>query len=414
MERSHRYIIRILAAATLIAVLAAGCGTPEGTAGDSGSRTGVSQTSNAGEEYVEAEEQETDAAEENEQVQDEGERDPNEPVSREIFAMDTYMSISAYGEEADTALDEAEEEILRLDALLAAEHDDSEIAILNQSGGGAVSEDTAYLVRRAVTLHEETDGAFDITVYPLKELWGFTTQEYRVPSEEEIQETLPVVGTDLIELQEAAENDDAPVLVYQKEGVRIDLGGIAKGYTSARVAEIFEKHGVHGMINLGGNVQLVGPKPDGSLWRVAIRKPESTEDGAIPWLNSDSPQAEAVGQEDFIGILETSGQAVVTSGGYERYFEAEGKIYHHILDASTGYPSDSDLISATVVSADGTLADGLSTSIFVMGLDRAAEYWKSHSGDFDMIVMNKNGELFATEGLRDRFTSGLPINWLTR
>lgn len=120
MERSHRYIIRILAAATLIAVLAAGCGSPEGTARDSGSRTGVSQTSNAGEEYVEAEEQETDAAEENEQVQDEGERDPNEPVSREIFAMDTYMSISAYGEEADTALDEAEEEILQLDALLAA------------------------------------------------------------------------------------------------------------------------------------------------------------------------------------------------------------------------------------------------------------------------------------------------------
>ena len=103
----------------------------------------------------------------------------------------------------------------------------------------------------------------------------------------------------------------------------------------------------------------------------------------------------------------------MTSGGYERYFEADGNIYHHILDASTGYPSDSDLISATVVSADGTLADGLSTSIFVMGLDRATEYWKSHSNDFDMIAMNKDGELFATEGLRDRFTSGLPINWLT-
>ena len=327
--------------------------------------------------------------------------------------MDTYMGISAYGEDAEAALDEAEAEILRLDALLAAEHDDSEIAALNANGGGDVSEDTAYLVKRAMELYKETDGAFDITVYPLKELWGFTTQEYRVPSEKEIQETLPVVGTDLIELREEAENDEAPVLVYQKEGVRIDLGGIAKGYTSARVAEIFEKHGVRGMINLGGNVQLVGPKPDGSLWRVAIRKPESTEDGAIPWLRSDSPQAEAVGQEDFIGILATSGEAVVTSGGYERYFEADGNIYHHILDASTGYPSDSDLISATVVSADGTLADGLSTSIFVMGLDRATEYWKSHSNDFDMIAMNKDGELFATEGLRDRFTSGLPINWLT-
>ncbi len=388
-NKANRHWISILLAAAVIAALVSGCGTEKKAAGDDESRAGISQTTS------------------------QEQQDPNELVSREIFAMDTYMGISAYGEDAEAALDEAEAEILRLDALLAAEHDDSEIAALNANGGGDVSEDTAYLVKRAMELYKETDGAFDITVYPLKELWGFTTQEYRVPSEKEIQETLPVVGTDLIELREEAENDEAPVLVYQKEGVRIDLGGIAKGYTSARVAEIFEKHGVRGMINLGGNVQLVGPKPDGSLWRVAIRKPESTEDGAIPWLRSDSPQAEAVGQEDFIGILATSGEAVVTSGGYERYFEADGNIYHHILDASTGYPSDSDLISATVVSADGTLADGLSTSIFVMGLDRATEYWKSHSNDFDMIAMNKDGELFATEGLRDRFTSGLPINWLT-
>lgn len=389
-NKANRHWISILLAAAVIAALVSGCGTEEKAAGDDESRAGISQTTS------------------------QEQQDPNELVSREIFAMDTYMGISAYGEDAEAALDEAEAEILRLDALLAAEHDDSEIAALNANGGGDVSEDTAYLVRRAMALYEETDGAFDITVYPLKELWGFTTQEYRVPSEKEIQETLPVVGTDLIELREEAENDEAPVLVYQKEGVRIDLGGIAKGYTSARVAEIFEKHGVRGMINLGGNVQLVGPKPDGSLWRVAIRKPESTEDGAIPWLNSDSPQAEAVGQEDFIGILETSGQAVVTSGGYERYFEADGNIYHHILDASTGYPSDSDLISATVVSTDGTLADGLSTSLFVMGLDRATEYWRNHNEDFDMIVMNKEGELFATEGLQDRFTSGLAINWITR
>lgn len=342
-------------------------------------------------------------------------RDPGELVTRELFAMDTYMSVSAYGEDAVAALDEAEAEIMRLDALLAAEQDGSEIARINRNGGGRVSEDTAYLISRAMQIHEETGGAFEISVYPLKELWGFTEQEYRVPSEEEIQKTLQVVGTDLIELRSGSSEDaGTEEVVFRKDGVRIDLGGIAKGYASSRVAEIFEDRGVKGMINLGGNVQVVGTKADGSDWRVAIRKPEAEEKGAASWIDETSEQAAAVAAEDFLGIVGTSDRAIITSGGYERYFEKDGQIYHHIIDGRTGYPSDSDLISATVVSGDGTLADGLSTSIFVMGLERASDYWRSHSDSFDMIVMDRQGELFATEGLRDSFSSGLEIHWITK
>ena len=336
-------------------------------------------------------------------------RDPQELLTKELFAMDTYMSISAYGEDAPAALEEAGTEILRLDALLAAEQEDSEIARINRSGGGRISADTAYLVERAMQIHDDTDGAFEITVYPLKELWGFTSQQYRVPSGEEIRKTLEAVGTDLIGLQGDEKEKE---IFFKKEGVRIDLGGIAKGYASSRVAEIFAEHGVSGMINLGGNVQAVGTKPDGSGWRVAIRKPEAEEEGAVSWIDEESEQAAAVAAEDFIGILETSSQAIITSGGYERYFEQDGHIYHHILDSSTGYPSESDLISATVVSEDGTLADALSTSIFVMGLEKASEYWRSRSDVFDMVAMNRQGELYATEGLRGRFSSGLAIHWI--
>lgn len=336
-------------------------------------------------------------------------KEQDEILTKEIFAMDTYMTLSAYGEEAEEALEEAAEEITRLDALLAAEREDSEIGVLNKNGDGPVSEDTAYLIERAKTLHDETEGAFEITIYPVKKLWGFTSEEYRVPDPAALEKTLQLVDSGFIHL-----TDDQKKVMFDKAGVQIDLGGIAKGYASSRAAEIFEEHSVKGLINLGGNVQAVGGKPDGSDWRVAVRRPESTQDGAIPWLDESSEEAKAVEAEDFIGIVAAQDKAVITSGGYERYFEQDGKIYHHILDASTGYPSESDLISATVVSGDGTLADGLSTSVFVMGRERAQEYWEEHSDAFDMILMDQQGKLYATEGLKDSFTSGLEIHWIEK
>ncbi len=307
-----------------------------------------------------------------------------DPVSREIFAMDTYMVVTAYGERAEDAVTAAVNEIERLDALLSTGSEDSEVTVLNQSGGGALSSDTEYLIEKALEIYEDTDGAFDPSIYPVMELWGFTDDAFAVPDADELAETLKLVDASEITLD--TENDSVS---FELDGMKIDLGGIAKGYTSARVAEIFRAYGIEsGLLNLGGNVQAIGAKEDGSNWKVAIQSPE--EDG-------------------YLGILSIADQAVITSGGYERYFEEDGVQYHHIIDPDTGYPAENGIVSSTIVSDDGTLADALSTSLYVMGLDEAVTFWQEHGSDFDFILEDDSGMLYVTEGIGDSFSSDLDV-----
>ena len=406
-----RFLKRIIALSVTVVTLAlVGCGNTAGSA--SGSSAAEATSDNSKEKTNEdSSTDSSNAASADASAEDAEETstfsENYELLTREVFAMDTYMTFSAYGEDAEAALDEAEEEILRLDQLLAAESEDSEVALLNENGGGRLSDDTAYLIERSIALNQETDGAFEITVYPVKQAWGFTDENYRIPSDEELAELLPLVGSDQLDLD--VENK---TVTYKKDGMKIDLGGITKGYASSRLTDIFMKHDVQGMINLGGNVQVCGPKPDGSDWRVAIQAPERTEENTLPWLSQAASGSASLAGLDYIGVLETNDQAVITSGGYERYFEKDGVYYHHIIDPKTGYPSDADLVSVTIVSEDGTLADGLSTSMFVLGLDKASEIWRAHSDEFDMILMDTDGKMYATEGIKDQLTSDLEIHWI--
>lgn len=305
----------------------------------------------------------------------------DEPVSKEIYAMDTVMTVSAYGENAQKAVDDAQKEIERLDALLTTGSDTSAVGEINKNGSGTLPTEGSYLLKRALEISEETDGAFDPAIYPMMELWGFPTENYRVPTDAEIQDCMKLIDPSNIVFDE-----DTGKVSFKVDGMALDFGGIAKGYTSAQIANIFKKDGVeHGLINLGGNVETLGKKPDGSNWRVAIQDP----------LDSES----------MLGVLETHDTAVITSGGYERYFEQDGKRYHHIIDPSTGKPAESGLISATIVSSDGTLADGLSTSLFIMGKDKAADFWRQHKDEFDYILCDENEKLYVTEGIADAFTS---------
>ena len=302
-----------------------------------------------------------------------------QPVSQEIFAMDTYMTVTAYGDNAQKGVTDAVAEIQRLDNLLSIGKEDSEISKLNKSGSAAVSDDTAVMVAKALDLYKSTGGAFDITVLPLMELWGFTTQEYYVPTEDEIQSALQRVGADKLTWDESTKT----LTLGDKQ--EIDLGGIAKGFTSSRIMEIFKKDGVTcGMVSLGGNVHLLGTKQDGSAWRVGIQDPNNTD--------------------DMLGVLEANDCAVITSGAYERNFEKDGVTYHHIIDPATGKPSNSGLTSVTIVSKDGTLADGLSTSLFVMGKDKAIAYWKQHADEFDTILVDKDRNVYITEGIAGNFS----------
>lgn len=307
--------------------------------------------------------------------------DEEAEVSKDLFAMDTYMTLTAYGEHAQEAVDKAAERVEELDALLSTGDENSEIYQLNQSGEATLSEEGGYLVERALELYQKTDGAFDIAIYPVMQAWGFPTQEYHVPDDATLKDRLALADASKVNYDK-----DTRKISFDQDGMEIDLGGIAKGYTSSQIMQIYQDCGVtSGLVNLGGNVQALGCKTDGSKWRVAIQSPDDTE--------------------DYLGILEIENQAVITSGGYERYFEEDGVTYHHIIDPATGYPADSGLISVTIVSDDGTLADGLSTSLFIMGEEKAAQFWRENSDEFETIMETSDGKLYVTEGIADSLTT---------
>lgn len=304
-----------------------------------------------------------------------------------VESMDTLMTLSAYGSAREAALEEAEKEILRLNDLLSVGVADSEISQVNAKGSLTLSDDTAAMVEKSLALYQETDGAFDITIYPIMDLWGFTTQDYHVPTDEELADTLARVGADRLDF------DAATGVLTLDEGQAIDLGGIAKGFTSQRVMEEFQAAGVtSGIVSLGGNVHCLGTKPDGSKYRVGIQDPNGTEGGIV-------------------AVVEVADAAVITSGGYERFFvdEESGLTYQHIIDPATGIPVDSDLLSVSILSNDGMLADGLSTSLYIMGLERACDYWRSHSDQFQAIFIDRDNTLWITAGLEDAVSSDADI-----
>lgn len=307
-------------------------------------------------------------------------KNENKSATRKLFAMDTYMEITAYGRKSEEAVAAAVTEIERLDALLSTGSETSEITMLNRNKEAVVSEDSAYLLKRSMELWESTGGAFDITIYPVMKAWGFAGETFQVPEENELGNLLTYVDASRIAF------DGEKNKVVLPEQVEIDFGGIAKGYTSARVAQIMKEYHIKSAkLNLGGNVQTVGEKTDGSAWRIAIKSPDDT----FPYL----------------GVISVKDKAVITSGGYERYFEENGIIYHHIIDPKTGRPAQSGLCSVTIVCEDGTLADGLSTALYVMGKDKAIAYWKEHKDEFEAVLMDDIGMLYVTEGLADSFSS---------
>jgi thiamine biosynthesis lipoprotein len=296
-----------------------------------------------------------------------------ESYSASIFAMDTYMDLRVYGDEE--LLDKAEELIYSLEGKLSVTDENSEIYAINRNKTGSISDDTAELLQGALELCSRTNGALDISVYPVVHEWGFTTGDYKVPDSDTLNTLLENVDYTNVSLV-----DDTVTIGSSME---IDLGSVAKGYTSSRVIELFRENGVtSALLNLGGNVHALGSKPDGSPWRVAIADPLG--DGNLC-------------------VLEISDKAVITSGGYERYFEEDGVTYWHIIDPFTGYPADSGLISVSIIGDNGLICDGLSTSLFVMGLENASQLWKE-SDDFEAVFVTSDGEIYITEGLSDIFT----------
>lgn len=299
---------------------------------------------------------------------------------RQFFAMDTTMQITVYGEYQEEAADAALAEMNRLEQLLSRTRTDSQISKLNSHAGDGTSipldGEVFSLLRLAQDYTLETRGAFNITVAPLMDAWGFTKQAYRVPSREELSALLPLADSGKLLL-----SDTDQTARLERAGMAVDLGAVAKGYAAGRLSAILRSYDVESaLLKLGGNVTVMGQRYDGKPWTVAVRDPKD-ESGSLC-------------------TLRLRDVTLSTSGGYERYFEQDGKTYHHILDPATGAPAQSGLLSVTVVSPDAARDDALSTALFVMGPEKALDFWRE-SGDFEAVLVRGDGGVLITEGLEE-------------
>ena len=303
----------------------------------------------------------------------------NNKVEQTYFeSMNTFMKVQAYGENAKEANEAAQKYIGQLERIISATKEESDIYKLNHSETYPVkvNEQALSLIKLALNMSEISDGAFNPCLYPVSSLWGFTKKQYRIPSEEEIAEKLALCDWKKVQV-----TDDG---VIMEPGMQFDLGGIGKGFAGDEAAKKMKEFGIKSaLLDLGGNIQIIGTKPDGSDWTIGIRNP--FEEGAI-------------------GILKASNVAVITSAGYERYFVGEdGKKYIHIFDGTTGCPAESDLVSTTAIAPSGTYCDGLSTALYVLGLERSIELWRKQK-NFDFILITKNKEVYITKRLASKFT----------
>lgn len=299
---------------------------------------------------------------------------------KQLFSMDTVMLLTCYGKSADKALDAAADAITALDSDLDPESQSSSVYALNAGAGDWVSVSPACLdvMSTAQTIFERTGGALDVGIYPLVKAWGFIDQNYRVPDQSEIDGLLANMDTADIGLDEAGQRICLPA------GMEVSFGAVAKGYAGMQaIAAMRDAGAQYAIVSLGGNVQTLGDtKPDGSPWEVAITDPNDTG--------------------SYVGVLSVGETAVITSGGYQRYFVSNGVTYIHILDPSTGYPVDNGLKSVTVVCTDGAMADALSTALFVLGEQGALDYYKTYGG-FGLVLITSDNRVVVTANLAEQF-----------
>ena len=280
---------------------------------------------------------------------------------------DTVISVQIFDSVDEDVLKGCEKLCKKYDSMFSNKIEDSEISRINSAGGNPVevSKETIKLIMKGIYYSEMSDGAFDITIAPVSSLWDFKAETPSVPSPEAIAEAVSHVNYENIIIR-----DNTVKLADPQAG--IDLGAIAKGYIADRIKDYLEEEGVrHAMINLGGNVLAMGSKLDGSDYNIGIQK---------PFDETGEP----------ITSVKISDKSVVTSGIYQRYFKADGKIYHHILDPNTGYPCETNLYSVTILTDSSLTADALSTTCFLLGYDRGMKLINQLDNVDAVFITNDN------------------------
>lgn len=307
-----------------------------------------------------------------------------EVLSGRTFALDTLIEIKLYAypkQQQDQLIQDAFDLIESLEDTLSMHIAGSDIDRINQNAGiepTTVSALTYRVLQDSLFFSERTNGLFDVTSGPLIRLWAIDPPDGHFPSESELRETLP-----LIDYRAISFLPDNQVYLPQK-GMLINLGAIAKGTIADEVKRFLLERGVtSALINLGGNVQTIGSKPDGSSYVIGIQDPNST-------------------RGEYLLSIHANDASVVSSGDYERFFEYEGKIYHHILNPKTGFPAETNIKQITIITPNSQTADGLSTSVLLLGVQDGIALIESLR-DVEAILITKDNYIYFTQGLRDRY-----------
>lgn len=310
-----------------------------------------------------------------------------EPVSKESFYFDTVCTITVYDmkdmskENAEAAITKAFKASAELEDKLSKTKENSEIGQLNKNGEGTLSEISAIPLERGIYYGDISKGAFDITVGKVTDLWDFHGENPKVPEKSLVEDALKSVGYKDISVEK--NSDGSAKVTLNKPGMEIDLGGIAKGYIADLLTKDLEKEGVtSAIINLGGNIAVIGEKPEGKSFKIGIEKPYSD-------------------RQDIVGSVNMKNQTIVTSGIYERFFEADGVKYHHIIDPTTGFPVESDIEGVSIISDLGSSmeCDGLSTTCLLLGSEKAKELIDNTKGVEALFIL-KDGTIIPTKGFK--------------
>lgn len=306
-----------------------------------------------------------------------------EPATERYFIFDTIVSVRVYDDRMTSQhFEEIGAQLERIDQRMNRQLSGSEIDQVNQAAGKkevSVSDETFKVIQTAIDYAAASGGHFEPTIGPLVDLWGIGSENPTVPAEDKLSAAMQRMS-----YKDVVLNPENHSIRLKKEGMSLDLGAIAKGYAADVIADYLQQQDFHSaIIDLGGNILAMGAKPDGSPWNIGIQDP-----------------GEKRGKH--LGTLKVVNKTIVTSGVYERFFEADGKLYHHILNPFTGYPVDNDLLSVTIVTETSMDADAMSTSVFSLGLDEGRRFVESR-GDAEAIFVTTDHQIYLTSGLTDTF-----------
>ncbi len=305
-----------------------------------------------------------------------------EPIRRTNLIIGTVVDIAVFDKKDEKTLDDAMLKISAYDKIFNSHIEDSEVSAFNQLKENTpfqLSDDLDSAIKTSLKYAQASNGLLDISIYPVSHLWQFSSDNPHVPDKQTLDNALLSVG-----YQHIIYDESAKTIQKTDANSGIDLGSVAKGYIADKLAAYFEEQGVkHALINLGGNVYAVGTKPDGSDWTIGIQKPFDPT-GTV------------------LGTIKAADKAIVTSGIYERQFIEDDIAYHHILDPKTGYPMNNELTGVSIISSSATNADALSTTVFMLGVEKGLDFIEN-TPDTEAIFILKDNTIMLSSGIINNF-----------